>query len=146
MVNADSNPQATQSVGAQNEKMEINQAYGLIRGELTEHGLYKTSLKQGRIVLAFLSPQMAARHFDTIAKLAKQTGYELSVHPHPNQNAILQIARQKLRDYDISIKKGPSIHVDRGEVEITAVPETDIPDDISDDFEMETGYRLVINT
>lgn len=128
-----------------NNQMEINAAYKLIRNALEAHGLYKTSLKQDRIVLSFISPQVAARHHETLLQLAEQTGYELSVHPHPNQNAILLNAQQKLAQAGLNIKKGPSIFIERGEVAVTV---TDTPADttyLRNAFEHETGYKLIIN-
>lgn len=137
-------PQA--AVKPSSNQLEINAAYKLLRDALEQHGLYKVSLKQGRIVLSFISPQVGMRHFDTIEALAQQTGYELSVHPHPNQNAILQIAQQKLRQGGLHVKKGPSIHIDRGEVAFTVEAIPDNADQLYQEFEQETGYRLVLHS
>jgi hypothetical protein len=136
------------AVNNASEQMEINAAYDLIRGALERHGLYKTSLKQGRIVLSFISPQVGARHLDTIHKLAKESDYELMIHPHPNQNEILQVARNIAREAKLNVQKGPSIHVDRGEVVIKladAANETDI-DELSQRFEHETGFQLSLTS
>lgn len=129
---------------ASDEKLEINAAYGVIREALEAHGLYKTSLKQGRIVLSFISPQVGARHMDTIARLSRETGYELLVHPHPNQNAILQEARQLLSKANVRIRKGPSIYVDRGEVAVTVTQEPANWTGLCKDFEDATGYQLIL--
>ncbi len=128
------------------EKMEINAAYGLIRSRLDEHGLYKTSLKQGQIVLSFISPQVGERHLETIRQLAEETGYPISVHPHPNQQEILKIASQLAREAGWQVRKGPGIHVDRGAVSVTLGGE---PDDsteqrVAETLERQTGYTLEV--
>ncbi|MBI5928412.1 MAG: MBL fold metallo-hydrolase [Chloroflexi bacterium] len=127
-------------------QMEINAAYKAIKDALGPYGLYKTSLKQGTIVLSFISPQVGSRHLETIQQLADQTGYELAIHPHPNQNAILQVAQQLVRQANLAIRKGPSIHVDRGEVAFVVTGEPDESDvaQIQGVFEETTGYKLVI--
>src|SRR5690606_26596410 len=79
-------------------RMEINEAYGLIRGALEQHGLYKAGLKQDTIVLTFISPQVGERHREVIRGLAQETGYPISIHPHPNQQQILQYASQVIRE------------------------------------------------
>jgi Cft2 family RNA processing exonuclease len=146
-VNSDAQPSAMTTAPAVNnaaEQLEINAAYDLIRSALERYGLYKTSLKQGRIVLSFISPQVGARHLDTITNLAQKTGYELTIHPHPNQNEILQVARNIARQAKLNIQKGPSIHVDRGEVVIKLADTTDEADidELSQRFEHETGFQL----
>lgn len=128
------------------QKMEINNAYAAIKQALEPHGLYKTSLKQNQIVLTFISPQVGERYLETIAQLSEQTGYALSIHNHPNQQEILRITQQILREANIQPRKGPGIHVDRGEVAISlqTPPEESVIKAISQKLESETGYRLVI--
>jgi hypothetical protein len=126
--------------------MEINAAYALIRQALEPHGLYKTSLKGGQIVLSFISPQVGERQRATIEALAGQTGYTLSIHPHPNQQQILQIAQQLLRGAGWQVRKGPSIYTDRAEVAVALAQEIDPAEvaRLSAEFEQQTGYRLVV--
>ncbi len=129
------------------DQMEINAAYGLIRQALAVHGLYKTSLKQGQIVLAFLSPQVGERHQATIEQLAEQTGYALAIHPHPNQQQILQVAQQLIRAARWGVRKGPGIHIDRGvvAVSLTAEPAAEQVEKVSEDLFEQTGYRLLLS-
>jgi Cft2 family RNA processing exonuclease len=128
-------------------QMEINAAYDVIREVLGEHGLYKTSLKQGQIVLSFISPQVGERYYETINQLAEQTGYALSIHPNPNQQQILQIAQQLIHEAGWQIRKGPGIHVDRAEVSVALASEVDPAAAawVEESFEQQTGYRLVLN-
>jgi hypothetical protein len=128
------------------ERMEINAAYGVIRAALEARGLYKTSLKGGQIVLTFISPQVGERHQDTIRQLAEKTGYALSIHPHPNQQQILLIAQQLIRDAGWRIRKGPGIHTDRGAISVSLTDEPD-PENVVQvgaALEEKTGYRLIL--
>jgi uncharacterized protein len=135
---------ASATPGASNNQMEINAAYDLIRSQLNEHGLQKAGLKQGRIVLSFISPQVGLRHYDKIEELARQTGYELTVHPHPNQNAITQEAQKMMVQNGVRIVKGPSIYVDRNTVGIKT--DTELTDEqrtqLEERFEHITGFKL----
>ena len=128
-------------------RMEINEAYGLIRGALEQHGLYKAGLKQDTIVLTFISPQVGERHREVIRGLAQETGYPISIHPHPNQQQILQYASQVIREAGWSVRKGPGIHVDRAEVSarLAEVPADGEAAPVLRKFEEKTGYRLVVS-
>ncbi|MCL4256599.1 MAG: hypothetical protein KJ043_22775, partial [Anaerolineae bacterium] len=142
--NATPAPSETPTTGKQ---MEINAAYGLIRAKLGDKGLYKTSLKGNGIVLAFISPQVGGRYYAEMNELAQQTGYPLSVHPHPNQQEILSVANRLIREAGWSLKKGIGIHTDRGEVSVTL---TSAPDEVTlltvlADFLNQTGYLMVVN-
>jgi Cft2 family RNA processing exonuclease len=127
-------------------QMEINTAYAVIKQALDRLGLYKTSLKQNQIVLSFISPQIGERHRDIINTLAQETGYPISIHPNPNQQQILQVASQLMREAGWQIRKGPGIHVDRAEISITLgspVSEADI-ERVNRNLIEETGYSLVV--
>jgi hypothetical protein len=128
-------------------KMEINIAYAHIKHTLEPYGLYRTSLKQGQIVLSFISPQVGERHLPTIQQLSTETGYSISIHPNPNQQEILRVVQQLLREAGWQVRKGPSIYADRGEVAVTLThtPESEDLIKIAVRFEDETGYRLSIS-
>jgi uncharacterized protein len=130
-----------------NDKLEINEAYGLIRAALNDCGLYKVGLKQGQIILTFISPQVGERHQEIIERLAEETGYGLSVHPHPNQQQILQVASSLLREAEWVVHKGPGIHVERNEVTVTLAEQPDevILEEVNDVFEEDTGFRLIVS-
>jgi Cft2 family RNA processing exonuclease len=144
MPNSPSGEPAAAGTGAQ---MEINAAYGLIHAALNTHGLYKTSLKGGQIVLAFISPQVGERHQATIRQLAQQTGYAIGIHPHPNQQQILLVAQQLMREAGWQIRKGPGIHTDRGaiSVSLTEEPDPDVAGKVGAALEEKTGYRLILS-
>lgn len=132
----------------ESDQMEINAAYGIIRDALEPLGLYKTGLKQGQIVLTFISPQVGERHQEIINKLAAETGYTLTIHPHPNQQQIIQIASALAREAGWSIRKGPGIRIAQGDVTLTLAqpPDEKTLADINQRFEEETGYRLEVST
>jgi Cft2 family RNA processing exonuclease len=127
-------------------QMEINATYGLIRSRLDGHGLYKASLKGGGIVLSFISPQVGNRYREVMNELSVQTGYPMSIHPHPNQQEILMIANRMVRELGWSLKKGIGIHTDRAEVSITLMT---APDEVAlltatAEFLEITGYLMVV--
>ncbi len=128
--------------------MEINAAYAAVKAALEPKGLQKAGVKNGTMVLTFISPQLGARYTDEIAQLAAKTGYPMRLHEHPMQNIILDMTRTLLRQVGWSVKKGPGIHTDRQEVSIKLVDTQTISDEelaqVSAMLEQETGYRLVI--
>lgn len=145
-----STPEAAQSltVGTPDARpaMEINATYALIRQALEPCGLSKTSLKNGQIVLTFISPQVGARYMDIISRLAEQTGYVITIHPHPDQNAIMQIVQRELRAVNWPIRKGPGIHVDRAEIAISVavMPDEAELERVNGAIEKATGFRLAV--
>ena len=129
------------------EQMEINQAYALSRLMLEPHGLYKTGLKQGQIVLTFISPQIGERHQATINDLVQKTGYAMTIHPHPNQQKILETMNKLAREANWAISKGPSIYVDRATVGVTLseeAPEAAI-NEVAEKLKDLTGFELEVS-
>lgn len=133
------------AVSGTNEPMEINKAYTLIRETLEPYGLYKAGLKQGQIVLSFITPQVGKRHETIITELAEKIGYPMTIYPNPNQNALIQTAQRYARDAGLTVVRGPSVHMDRGEVVmgVPTAPPLDIVYEIGRYFEDETGYQLI---
>ncbi len=131
---------------ATTDQMEINAAYGLVRQALEPLGLHKVGLKQGTLVLTFISPQVGDRHQTIIQDLAEQTGYPMRIHPHPNQQQIQQIAGQLAREAGWQVVKGPGIHVDRGEISMKLLHEADttVLESVQDRLVEQTGYTLVV--
>ena len=128
------------------ERLEINAAYARIRDKLEGSGLSRTSLKQGQIVLTFISPQVGERYRADIEQLAQETGYSLCIHPHPNQHLILQTAQRMLREKGWLISRGPGIHVDRAELRVSLVqdvPQEEI-DALNERLLQRTGFGLVV--
>ncbi|GAB4517540.1 MAG: hypothetical protein OHK0046_24200 [Anaerolineae bacterium] len=127
-------------------QMEINAAYGIIKQHLEQVGLYKLGLKQGQIVLSFISPQVGERHLETISALANLTGYPLSINPNANQQMITQVVNALIREAGWPIRKGPGIHMDRAEVAYTVsqMPSEEDIARVNQALEEQTGYHLVL--
>lgn len=142
---AASSPKASANPGG--NQMEINAAYAHIKTALGPFGLYRTSLKQGRIVLTFISPQVGARYTEIIERLSRETGYAIEIHPHPNQQEILQKASLLFGRAGWAIRKGPGIHTDRAAISITLAAEPDPVQalQVAQDLEEQTGYTLEAN-
>ena len=128
------------------EQMEINAAYGLIRSRLKGSSLTRTSLRQGQIALSFISPQVGERYIEQIRQLAQETGYSLSIHPHPNQHLVLQIANRLLREKGWRIVKGPGIRVDRAELTVKLADKVESAeiDAINEKLAARTGFKLAV--
>lgn len=129
------------------KRWEINAAYAEIRRALAGSTLYRTSLKDERIVLSFISPQVGKRYQDTITALQEKVGWPLEINPNPNQGAILSEARALIQRAGGHIVKGPSIFVERGQVAATLAEalDTAVQTGIQEAFQMRTGYTLLLN-
>ncbi|MCA9916020.1 MAG: hypothetical protein KC496_21845, partial [Anaerolineae bacterium] len=140
--------QETIAAPASGDQMEINAAYALVRETLEPVGLYKVGLKQGQLVLSFISPQVGERHTQQITDLASQTGYGISIHPHPNQQQIIQVAQSLVRDAGWQVQKGPSIHVDRAVIgyKLLTSPADAEVEKLAADLLEKTGYTLELSS
>ncbi len=139
-------PHAVQQGHVTGEPLEINAAYALLKQQLAGSTLYRTSLKDGAIVLSFISPQVGERYRAEIDKLARATGWPLRINPQPNQGAIADAARLLCQRQGWTIGKGPSVYLDRGEVGVTFAAAADAEELVAlqSAFEEETGFRLVV--
>lgn len=141
-------PSAAVAAAGDAAPLEINAAYAAIRQALAGTTLYKTSLKDGVVVLSFISPQVGQRHRVAIDRLATQIGWPLAINPQPNQGAILDAARRLLQARAWRITSGPSIFLDRSEVAVTiaAAPAPDALATLQAEFDAATGYRLTVTS
>lgn len=131
---------------AEGQQMEINAAYGVIKAALTPHGLYKAGQKQGAIVLSFISPQQGQKHQEIIDELSKKTGYTMKIHPHPNQQKIMETAQKLAAAAGWTITKGPSLHTHNGTIAISidGDPLPGMIDAVREEMEEQTGYKLAV--
>lgn len=97
---------------------EINEAYAILRMGLAQYGMYKTGLKNGAIVLSFITPEVGYRLHDKILELSHQVGYPLEVHPHPNQHAIITLVNDLCQQRGIRLNKNPSLNIEQKNVVI----------------------------
>lgn len=139
-------PVATPMVRRLGEVMEINAAFAVIKASLAGSSLYRVSLKDGGIVLSFISTQVAQRYRQQVETLSAETGWELTINPQPNQGAILEIAQKLLSQRGLSARKGPSIFPARGEISVVLAAALDEQTraEIQHTFERETGFVLVL--
>lgn len=130
------------------QRMEINAAYAYIRAALEGSTLYRTSLKENKITLSFISKQMAERYLEQINLLIKQTGWDMSINLQPNQGAILEIARSLLQKSGSVISKGPSIYIEKAQVSVALTNQMTPAQQavIRDEFEEQTGFQLIIQS
>ncbi len=128
------------------QRMEINAAYAHIRAALEPLGMYKVGLKDGAIVATFVSPQVGQRHLARFAQLEEETGYPLRLHPHPNQQQILQMAAAHIKRAGWELRKGLSIYIERAEIgaALESQPTPEAFAQVSAAIEADTGYRLVL--
>lgn len=124
---------------------EINAAYALIKETLVGSSLYRTSQKGDEIVLSFISRAVGLRYQAQIEALSARTGWRLSIHPQPNQGAILEIARELLALAGWAVRKGPGLRLEQSEVlvELLGMPPAQELARVSADFETRTGFHLV---
>ncbi|MHB8627007.1 MAG: MBL fold metallo-hydrolase RNA specificity domain-containing protein [Aggregatilineales bacterium] len=128
--------------------MEINAAYTLVRQVIPSPPLQRVGLKDGALVLTFVSPQVGRRYQAQLATLAQQTGYELTVHPHPDQNAILQVAMRLITSSGWTVRKGPGLNTASGQVlvKLNGRPTPEALADVTVTLEQATGYVLVVDS
>ncbi|NOT56055.1 MAG: MBL fold metallo-hydrolase [Deltaproteobacteria bacterium] len=135
--------------------VEINTAYWTIeeafRGRPETERPYRKSLKTlpdgTYIELAFLTPEVGARHHKLLNSVAAAIGYELRVKPEPNQIALLALVRQ-LIPTAWQLAKPPGVFKAERAVRVKCLaapsPETPERRDLHARFTALTGYTLQI--
>ena len=141
-------PQAVQHAHSTGQPLEVNAAYAVLKQRLVGSTLYRTSLKDGAIVLSFISPQVGERYRAEIEALAREVGWPLAINPQPNQGAIVDAARLLCQRQGWTIGKGPSIYLDRAEVRVTiaAAVDTEAVAALQAAFAEESGFQLTVNS
>lgn len=137
--------------------MEVNTAYWTIeeafRDRPETERPYRKSLKTmpdgAYIELAFLTPEVGARHQELLASLAAAIGYMLRIKPEPNQIALLALVRQLLPS-TWQIAKPPGVFKAERAVRVKclAAPRLDMPERqaLHAQFTALTGYTLQIES
>jgi hypothetical protein len=133
-------------------RLEINLVYNLVRQcfAAKPHQPHRVGRKPGApgqedfVELAFISPEVAARYCEELERLSLETGWRLVSSSVPNQNAVLQAAREVLEG--IAVRKGPSIRPAEGKVSvrIDGVLDAARCDELRRRFRERTGYELEI--
>ena len=106
-------------------RMEQNAALALAESLLGESsGLYRKGAERESwtLRLSFQFPDVAAgRHADLLQQIARQTGWQVALHPEPHLGALERLARELVAP--LSLARPPSIHVDRRLVRLTLAGE-----------------------
>ena len=128
------------------DRLEINEAYAIIKMSLRDHGLYKAGLKNNVIVLSFITPEQGYTLEEEIKNLAEQTGYPLDIHPHPNQHELIMLVNELCAENDIDLIRNPSVLI--GQEIVLIEPNEAIPPDVAaqmqDAFREKTAWNMKI--
>lgn len=128
-----------------NGRLEQNQAFALAQAAFAEIGvrLYRCGSKDGRMELAFISPQVAARHQTLIEQLEARTGWPISVRQQPNPIAITEVAKETV-PASWGLQGQPSLFLDQGLVRVTVSrrPPRGEEEPVRATFERLTGFHL----
>jgi len=127
-------------------QMEINAAYAVARQVLAPLGMYKVGLKTGTLVLNFITPEQGIRHLETISRVSEQVGYPMTIHPHPNQAAIIELLTNLCNQLEVYLVKNPSLMIAEKTVAIeSADPLSDeIVEALTNEFHAMTAWGLQI--
>ena len=144
-------------IGASSAIVEINTAYWTIAEAFADRPEserpYKKSLKtEGEgayIELAFLTPEVGARHHELLQQISSAIGYPLAIKPEPNQIALIALVRQLIPS-SWQIAKPPGVFKTDRTVRVKCLtpPAASVPDwqEIHNQFATMTGYRLCIES
>jgi hypothetical protein len=132
-------------------RMEQNVAFTAIRKAFEERGLtvYRASLKNepgtagGYLEVSLISPQVARRHSDLLARLEEATRWTIRFHTEPNQDTIKRRAKELIPE-SWGLRKEPGFFKLDGLVRarLAAPPPPAELAAVSEQLERETGYRL----
>jgi len=128
------------------EQMEINQAYATIREKLEDKGIYKTGLKNGAIVVSFITPDIGERYEAELAALSQETGYAIRINPNANQFAMFELINELALNLGISLADNPSAMLKDKTIKIKIVytANNDAINDIIDQFYDHTDWNLEV--
>ncbi len=105
----------------------------------------KVSFPPGALVLHLVHPGLAVQHQERMATLAEQTGRDVRVHPHPVQQRLVELVRERLPD-EWSVTKPPAFVPQLGavRVQVWSSPPADQTEAIQRLIEQDTGCPLVV--
>ena len=131
------------------ERMEINRSYQFIEEAFSEspNRPYKKSKKGNRIVLHFLSPTVGERYLSLISEIAADIGWEVAVHPQPNQYGIKQAVRAMIPE-EWELQKDPGV-LKREQivrVKLGILPSENTLKDTAERVFLETGFHLEVDS
>lgn len=132
-------------------KMENNQAIEEARRWASDRNItiYKTGIKgqngESIMEIHFISPQIAMLHEADLEELSYRIGMPVTYAPQPKQNEIIQRTLNAI-PAAWTLKKNPSIHIDKGVVSIklTEEPTKVELEQVNERLLKETGYALLV--
>ena len=132
-------------------RLEINQAYGVIRQRFEEqpHRPRRLSLKSDPtgswIEAAFVSPRIGARYGELIEHLQREVGWSIRIFPRADQQAVLQIFRE-LVPRSWALRKNPGLDTAQAlvKVQVVSLPSREEIDRVAGSLLEATGFGLVV--
>lgn len=131
------------------QKLEQNEAFQYIDNYFSDklNKPYKKSLKNGGIILSFISYEVGMRYIDEIKEISDTIKYEISINKTPNMNMMFGVVDELLNKYSIEKIKSPSYLPTSNKVSIKI---ESISDDkilaLKNDFLESTGVELIISS
>lgn len=110
------------------------------------HGLYKRSIIKDKqeVMLSFYFPKIAIREYsDLIAMLSQETGWQIEIRPHPNQEKMISIISDVLpAEYVMS--RRPSIYLldERIVAHLNQLPSSELIASCAEIYYNKTGFNL----
>jgi hypothetical protein len=130
------------------EHKEPNAAFQRIRQafEATPHPVLRVGMKiesEAFIEVCFISPQVGQRYKEQLQQLSKEVGWEIRLRSTADQQKIKELAKQTAEKF--SPKKEPSFRPEAMlvEMKVGRIPERTVADQLSHQFEDQTGFRLL---
>ncbi len=122
------------------QRMEINQALRLIEETFTRLGvaLYKKSLKNNRIELAFITPEWGDTQSTVMEELRQITRWEIVVADKVQLQALIRLAEQLV--VGAGLKKTPSVYLAQKAVGVRT--QQGLIQDVIDEFYRRTKWQL----
>ncbi len=128
------------------KKLEQNEAFSYLdfyfQGK--EDAPYKKGLKNGKIVLSFITPEIGMKYQNELKELEKTIGYEIEINPNNNLVLIFQVIDNILLKYGLEKEKNPSYLPKKNTIVIKLKEKTEYIQELKVDFFKQTGLELMI--
>lgn len=134
-------------VGKKDGKMEQNSALGYIDSYFgsKEDQPYKKSLKNGGIMLSFITYEIGMKYEQDFKEIEKKTGYPILLNHNANMVMIFSELDALLSKYCLEKIKNPSYSPITNKVSIKLkISEEEKINELSEDFKRKTGIELVV--
>lgn len=133
------------------EKLEQNEALAIIDAAFREEEFkpYKKGIKNNEegkyIELAFISPSVGRRYGKKIEDISNKIGWNISISGAVNQNEVIRLAAEIMKEKGIILKKNPSYNPSDNSVTVKLqVNAEEAFEEIKQVFKNKTGCSLII--